>query len=386
MSLNIDEDTNTTQPRHPVWIGIIGGLLLAFAGILYVITMQSREAEVAVPTVYDYSIKQAVNPSVQYMDSSFFEDGPRADNKAYVAEITDTIRSHFHYNFTGSEATELKYTNSVSASIRGLYSIKDESKAQPTIWTKDFQLVEPTTREVNAKSFSLDPTVDVPYSKYKAMIDQLNTALELSLESEVVITSTVNVSGEVDGASFKDTRTATVTAPLNQQLYTLAVKFDKETTGQVAATENQGWTLAGHYLEVVAGVIALIGLALLVYGFRAQIFKTPYHRELDRIFRYHDGIIIRASKPADLHDKNVVDVQSFDDILNLEEEMKAPIVAAPAGAEATQFIILRDDVAYVYTLGKILLESEPIEEIGLSMDEPDTTPHHPVKKRHKKVQ
>lgn len=385
MSLDINEDTNISQSRHPVWIGVIGGLLLAFAGILYVITVQSREAEVAVPTVYDYTIKQSVNPSINYMDSSFFDDGPGAKNTAYVAELTDTIRSHFHYNFKGSEATNLTYTYGINASVRGLYTLKDESKDQPTIWTKDFELLKQTTKEVNAASFTLDPTVDASFSEYKAMIDQLNTALELSVESEVVITSTVKVSGEIDGASFTDTRTASVTAPLNQQLYTLAVKYDKETTGQVAATSVQGWTLAGHYLEVIAGVVALVGLVLLIYGFRAQIFKTPYHRELDRIFRYHDGIIIRASKPANLQNKNVVDVQSFDDILNLEEEMQAPIVAAPAGAEATQFIILRDDVAYVYTLGKPLLEAEPIEEVGLSMDEPDTTPHHPTK-RHKKVQ
>lgn len=385
MSLDLDESTNTSQPRHPVWVGVIGALLLAFAGILYLVDMQSRETEVAVPTVYDYKIGQSVNTSVKYLDSSFFDGGPGVNNTAYIAELTDAIRSHFHYNFTGSEVTDLTYTYAVKASVRGLYTIKDEDKAQPTIWTKDFQLVEQTTQEVHAKSFTLDPTVEAPYSEYKKMIDQLNTALELSLESEAVVTSTVTVSGEVKGASFKDTRTATVTAPLNQQLYTLAVKYDKETTGQVAATESQGWTLSAHYLEVVSGVVALIGLVLLIYGFRTQIFKTPYHRELDRIFRLHDGIIIRASKPANLHGKNVVDVQSFDDILNLEEEMKAPIVAAPAGAEATQFIILRDDVAYVYTLGKVLLESEPIEEISLSMDEPDTTPHHPTR-RHKKVQ
>ncbi|NCU39263.1 hypothetical protein EOL96_09675, partial [Candidatus Saccharibacteria bacterium] len=215
MSLDINEDTSTSQPRHPVWVGVIGGLLLAFAAILYVIAAQSREAEVAIPTVYDYTINQSVNPSIKYMDSSFFGDGPGAKNTAYVAELTDEIRSHFHYSFKGSEATNLTYTYGITASVRGLYTLTDESKDQPTIWTKDVELLKQTTNEVNAASFTLDPTVDASFSEYKAMIDRLNTALELSVESEVVIASTVTVSGEIDGASFKDTRTATVTAPLN---------------------------------------------------------------------------------------------------------------------------------------------------------------------------
>ncbi|MGB2686710.1 MAG: DUF5305 family protein, partial [Candidatus Saccharimonas aalborgensis] len=107
----------------------------------------------------------------------------------------------------------------------------------------------------------------------------------------------------------------------------------------------------------------------IVYGMRKQIFKSAYQRELEKIYRYHDGIIIRASQPAAIAGKTMVPVQTFDDMLNLEEELKVPIVATPAGNEATRFLIVRDDIVYVYTLGKVLLDDiptsideEPIEE------------------------
>ncbi len=45
-------------------------------------------------------------------------------------------------------------------------------------------------------------------------------------------------------------------------------------------------------------------------------------------------------------------------MLNLEEELKVPIVASPAGGEATRFVILREDVAYIYTLGKALIDDD----------------------------
>jgi hypothetical protein len=110
--------------------------------------------------------------------------------------------------------------------------------------------------------------------------------------------------------------------------------------------------------------IGILALASFVYGFRKKIFKTPYQRELDKIYRYHDGIIVRASRPTDLSGKRIVAVKSFDDMLNLEEELKLPIVAASVSAEATQFMIIRDDVVYAYILGKL-----PAPHHGRSLEE-----------------
>lgn len=337
--------------------------MLVAAGF-YLVVLRDTSPEVAVPIAYEYTINQNVNTDVQYRRSSFYENQDPGPNGAYVARLTEAIKSHFHYNFTGSESLNLTYRYDVNAVVRAPYALKEEEKNQATVWTKRFQLIEQTTQQVEAKSFSLDPTVEIPFSEYKALIDQLNTAFELSLAGDVVVTSTVRVSGEVDGVSFEDTRVATVTAPLNEQLFTLAIKFDKRDTGQVASGVDQSWKLDDHYLELAAGLVALLGLALLVYGFRSQIFKTPYQRELDRIYRYHDGIIIRARKAANLKNKNVVGVHSFEDLLNLEEELKEPIVASPAGAEATHFIIVHNDVLYVYTLGDVLLEdsTDDVEE------------------------
>ena len=123
-------------------------------------------------------------------------------------------------------------------------------------------------------------------------------------------------------------------------------------------------------------IVAVLGVLALVFGFRKQIFKTPYERELERIYRFHDGIIIRASRPARLDGKNIVPVRSFDDILNLEEELKAPIVATQMSDTSTRFMIIRENVAYVYTLGKSIIDDEAADEVD------DLPPTHPTR-RHK---
>jgi len=385
VALNIDRDTS--QARRPIGVGIAGAVLMVIAVGIYFTGVQDRSPAVAIPTSYGYTINQNVDSGVKYKSSSFYEDQDPGSNTAYITQLTDAIKAQFDYKFTGSKTRSIKYTYSVNAVVHALYALDGDSTQQSTVWTKEFQLVEPTTKQVTATSFEIDPTVEIPFTEYKNLIDQLNTAMELSLTSEVIITSTVRVSDNETGSSghFEDTRVSTVSAPLNAQLYSLAVKFDKEGTGQVAATSGASWTFSEHYLEVIAGAIAVVATVMLVYGFRSQIFKTPYQRELDKIYRFHDGIIIRARRPANLKDKNVVNVQSFDDLLNMEEELKVPIVASPAGAEATHFIIVHDDVLYVYTLGKVLLEEEAIDEVGESMEEEIEAPK-PPRRKHKKVQ
>ncbi len=100
----------------------------------------------------------------------------------------------------------------------------------------------------------------------------------------------------------------------------------------------------------------LLGGLAIAYGLRRQIFKSPYQRELDKIYRYNDGLIVKASAKTDIAGKTIVPVESFDDILNLEESTKSPIVASPAGASATRFMIIHGDIVYVYLLGTIVKE------------------------------
>ena len=79
---------------------------------------------------------------------------------------------------------------------------------------------------------------------------------------------------------------------------------------------------------------------------------SAYERELAKIMRYHEGVIVRASEPTDMSGKQLVLLRSFDDMLSLEEELRQPIVASPAGPEATHFMIVHEDVLYRYTLGR----------------------------------
>ena len=370
MALDID---NQSQSRRPIGFGVIGIALLVFAGYMFYEVEQQKSDEIFVPSSYEYTVVQSVDTDVRYFDSSFYTNGPGPNNSAYVADLTKNILTKFHYEYSSNEVADLSYTYDVKAQVLGRHAINADSEKMTNVWSKEYQIVKPITQTIQTKQLKLNPVAELAYADYKAQIENFKSTLELPLNSETKLIATFEVKGSIKNTPFSDKRIVQISAPLDQPIYTLGVQYDKKETKQVVAEiTKSNREQFQKYLQLFAVFVGLLGSALFLYGLRRQIFKTPYQRELERIYRYNDGIIIRAQRAPDLTGKRIVPVLSFEDMLNLEEELKMPIVASPAGGEATRFIIIRDDVAYVFTLGKALIEDESLENLGDEIDEPKT--------------
>lgn len=356
MALDI---SNPEHTYRPLGFSLVGIFLLMLSGFVTYDLEQRRSDAVPVAAAYQYRINQSVDTSLNYVKNNFFDKGPGALNTAYVSELTESIDATFHYNYHASDMATLRYSYEVTASVQGTYALQGDQQKVPSVWTKDYSLVKPVHDEVTSRDITLNPHVTIPFARYKKEVEQFRASYNLPLNSQTVVRFTVDVAGTIGGTPFHDTRTSSVSMPLDQVVYLLAVKYDKEDAKQVVPQDMQKSRSAFEkYQAIIAGVLGIVGLGLLVFGLRKQIFKTPYQRELERIYRYHDDIIIKASEETNLADKHIVPVLSFDDMLNLEEELKSPIVASPAGGEATHFMIVHGDVVYQYTLGTVLLTDE----------------------------
>lgn len=356
MSLDIDNHPKQTVPWAAIAAFFFGTVLVVGAAVGYYLLVFSQP-KTPPPEAYRWSLKNSATADVNYFESSFFGDGPGSANKGYVSNLTDTIDVTFDYDFEASRAENLRYTYGVTANLRALYTSvdkDDDKEKESTVWSENNSLLDTKTVEVNTSNIELSPTVTVPYEDYRKKVEQLNTALETTLTTDVVVTAQFRVTGDIDGEKFEEKRTMSVTAPLNLQLYSLKTNGALDTDGVITVVQDRAWWDIRPYAnEIAAAVVAIVGVGLIVLGSKLLLVKSTYERELDRIFRFHDGIIVRARRPANLANRNVVHVETFDDMLNLEEELKVPIVAAPAGDEATQFITVHEDVTYVYTLGEI---------------------------------
>lgn len=364
------------RTRRPLLFALLGLLLCVGAGYLMYDYGQPHTA-VPGPQKYTYQIAQSATSSAHYAKNKFFagNGSPGADDTAYVASLTDYLNSALRYRFTGSAATDLKYSYKADAVLRSTFSGKDSAGNAANVWTKTYSLLKPVTGAQTTKVLALNPSVKIPFAQYAATGNQFRTAYNVPVSNEVVVTYTVTVSGKANGVPFVNTQTSTITAPLDEVVYKIAVKFAGTDSGQVVSRQTRQLQDMVTSYEFPVGVgLALLGLGLIVYGFRKQIIKSPYQRELARIYRYNDDIIVKARRPVSLARKTIVDLSSFDDLLSIEEETGAPIVANELSDTTTRFIITSDETAYVFTLGG----SAPKEEDEDADDDSPEPPQPPT--------
>jgi hypothetical protein len=368
MSLDIQNETND-RLRIALWL-LVGIVLAASASAMLYYKSQQKGGITLTPP-YSYTVNQSLNNTVEYVDSDYYPNGPESNNTAYVTDLTRAFTTDFYYSYEATKDLELTYTYDAVASVSGTYGIAGSSEDISSVWGKQFSLLRPTTKEVSGKGFTIAESIEVPFKQYKEIMDEFRIGLALPINSVMELKLTVKVLGAVQGETFTDTRTSTVSVPLNVQIYQLATRYDKTDTKQVPESpvvEGDRWLPQYEYIAV--GVLVLAAALSIFMATRRGEYKSAYQRELEKIYRYHDGIIIRTSKPAKLSaNKSVVPVSSFSDILNLEEETKAPIIASPAGDSATHFMVVDDDIVYVYVLGREPAdlvagdETEEVEEV-----------------------
>lgn len=380
-----------TSIKHGLHIAVLvlAGLACASGAVFLAYDAVVKKGALTTPGNYKYTISQSINNDVNYVKNSFYPDGPAIDNTAYITELTDTIASDFHYSYKASDAKQLEYTYSAAASIQGTYGVPGGTEDISNVWSRQFELDAPTTEQVNTAEFSIDKSVEIPFSEYLKAVEDFRLGLALPVGSELKVKFQVKVSGVIDGEEFTDMRTSTVSTPLNVQIFQLATKYDKTDTKEVIAHSPSNETQWRIQLELIAaGALSLIGVMFIGFAIHSRRNQTQYQRQLEKIYRYHDGIIIRTSKPAKISaNKSVVPVKSFEDILNLEDETKSPIIASPASETATNFMIVEGDVVYQYTLGEepiANVEDDELVAIEKSLEEPKT-PAKPKRKATKKI-
>lgn len=373
-------DDEQPKIRRSRATSVVGGILVVVGGILGFEAYRTQTSTPSIPTAYHYTINQNVATAVSYFDSSFYTHGPTSDNNAYVSELTKDVTVHFDYGFHGDTAAELTRTYDVKADVQATYAIKGNSEESSSVWTKSFQLIAPTTEKKSATDISDSRDVVIPYADYKKIASDFRTALSLPTTSQVILTYTVHISGSPNGVRFDDVRSSRVTLALEDQIFQPSVKFDKSDAKQVApeAAKNNQETSA--LIKGIFGALAAIaGCALVAYGQRKRLFKTPYQRELRKIYRYHEGIIVRTSRRIDISNKEIIPVRSFDDLINIEEELKLPIVATELNSESTAFLVIHDTVVYRYVLGREPLAPSVVQEAIASLENtPDIIPKKPL--------
>ncbi|PID33552.1 hypothetical protein CR969_00200 [Candidatus Saccharibacteria bacterium] len=349
MSLALKNELRS--PIKPIitwlWLGLL--FMAASGGLFYYLQSQENNQHQA----HQYQIEQNLSPRVIYKNNQFF-DANSIDRQGYVAKLTDQVLADYSYNLKAPAGGKYSLEISAIAEVKASHPLPSQEDPAK-IWSRQF-VVLPLERRMLPPNGNFKRSIELPYGKYSSLISQLRQDLTLGLAADVELRVTAHLTGWVDGVKVDNTQVAKMVLPLAQQVFMTQVDFEKKVTDTIKSDKIIDQPMWQRYLAIGLGIVGLLMLVwagILLWHYKQGDFgKSSYRRQLDKIYRYHDGLIVHAARPVSTTGKRVVVMQSFDDILNLEEELKVPIVASETDEDSTQFMILHDNVIYSYILGK----------------------------------
>ena len=324
-------------------------LLFAFIGSLMI--LKGTKPEIIPGKTYTYTTSPSVSYKVYLQENNFYEEKFLPMGRQYPSAIIDYVDIDLIYSLTGSIPISGGYTYNVKGTIIGNYENTSNGKSE--LWTKEYTIVPDTSDNIADKNrFVITKNVHIDYQEYNKVVNDFKTNFRLAIDAYLNVKMTIKANGDINGVDKKlnVVDTVEVNIPLNSSTIKIETKKNP-LNNKVESTGEEKSHLVLTYLGIV--LLIMVGLLfLLTYKFIYFSSKTKYIKKLNRILRTYSEILVEVEVLPDLDDEvTLIDITNFEDMVDLEEELKSPIMYEETSRGIqTVFIIAIDNYAYRYIL------------------------------------
>ena len=303
-----------------------------------------------------YSLKYKANSNIDYnvylKENDFFADNFVKKDNQYIASLIDYIDARMNYEISMFDANvDYEYSYRIEAEVdvvdlttkNSLYNFKEEL-LKPVLRSADSNLV------IN-EDFKID------YNYYNDLIKKFVKVYDLdNAESTLDIYMYVKVLGSCDSSSDASQETKiTLSIPLTTK--TVAIDIS---SNLVSSEDNilvcRESTAGAFIFSLIAIMFAVVDFIIIVtlirYILSTRSASSIYEKELRKILVNYSSYIQKINSDINLGDYEVVDVDTFTDMLEIRDTIQQPILMVEDKAHReTRFMIpSRNNFIYIYVL------------------------------------
>ena len=141
---------------------------------------------------------------------------------------------------------------------------------------------------------------------------------------------------------------------LAEDVFSIEKQFENNETKNVIDS-NEDKKEINKPLLIMGSIFVLASILIILDAIRKSIKfskKTDYAIALNRILKNYGDIVAEIVSPVEIDNLNVIEVKNFDQLLDIEEEIRMPILFYETiPDEQGEFIIVCDNMAYRYVIG-----------------------------------
>lgn len=301
---------------------------------------------------YVYSNKDNIDYKVYLKDNDFFGEEYLPKGGKYIASLIDKIDINFIHSMNSEDIVSGSSNYYVTVTMEAR-----EKGKEVIIWSKEETILEKNNYSFKYKdNFSISPNVSINYDKYNSIMNQFKETYGVNIDATLVVTlhTTTNINHKMRKEDIVDNSVATINIPLIDQTIDISMDYkDVDTKTNTIVYYNKPFI---HYVLVVCGVILFIYYLYLSYGILALMFdvynnRDRYKNRISKIFANYDQVIVKVDKLPNISGKSVLNVKTFDDLLDAQNELREPILYNEiVSKQESRFLIVKDDRAFMYKI------------------------------------
>lgn len=299
--------------------------------------------------LYSYKATPTGNYNVVLKPNNYIDTKQLGMNQLYISKLVDKVVSRFNYQYSSSEKANLTYTYGINASIIGEYQTTNELNNNK-VWSKNFVLLPSTSKTVNDTGFTLSENISIDYVYYNNIVENFYREINLPMRAYLSVIFKVNVRGEPESnvGTINEDSTYEMKIPLHEQAFQITTKTTNNPNQNISKITNA--TKNVNSLTLILSGIAFILTIVVFFKYCQKTFasnESAYRKQINRILKEYGDIIVEITNLMDTSNMSIVDVKTFNELLDLEAEIRTPILYYESLTEGW-FMITQGNNLYRY--------------------------------------
>lgn len=301
---------------------LIAAMCISLLQIILSIVNVNKQTD---KVLYTYNINQKANYNVELYDNNFIDTTTMESGKVYISDLVKQINFKFMYAYSGTANIDFKYNYNIVGKLIGQSNTNDTTE---TVWEKSYVLLEEVTDTANATSgFAIDVPIVIDYSIYRDEVTDFKRNFGMVLSTKLEVIMTVNVLSSYNKNDISNTQKIIMYIPIGLQAFSISEDYKENTVDYIYDVGSRMKFYSDS--NFIIGIIDfLVSFIFFVYLFKL-IFnikcKNKYSKKLDQILKTYGEIIVEVLSPVKEENYAIVEVKNFDEMVDLEEELRIPI-------------------------------------------------------------
>lgn len=297
-----------------------------------------------------YDIVGNVDYKVYLKENNFYKDPYLGKNMTYITSLVDYIDMAFNYNFDITEKSDIEYTYIISANL--VITPEDNSKV---LFDEKYVILSDTIskKNIDSEGYNISEAIKLDFNYYNDLANKFKSTYGVNCNCKLILDLDVDLKGKdlKYETEFNNSNNMKMTFSLAKK----QVDIDTDSASlnisenidvkPKSIIKNKGFLMLG-IVFITASILVVINLIRIINKFRCQ--KDGYTRYIEKILNNYDRAIVETQYIPNLEEYEVIQISKFNELLDVRDTLRLPIIYSPIEEKSSCFYIKHDDTIYIH--------------------------------------